>query len=322
MYEFKMHLYFIHTTKYIIQKELSRLLFFVIQSYTYLVRRNYINMKLLLGKLVAQKILDRLKSDISLAVSKPGLAVVLVGDDKASEIYVGLKRKKAEEIGMNFFLYNFDKTASQEEILERITSLNKDEKVHGIIVQLPLPEKFNTEKIIASIEPKKDADGFSSQGKVVPGENFALVPVFPQAIIKLIESSNEEIFGKKAVVVANSELFGQTMCAMLEHEGVLSEYVLTGDILLKLGEIKSADIVVSAVGSPGLLEGNMFKEGAIVIDGGITKIGDQVVGDVSFGSTKRLNGFISPVPGGVGPVTITCLLENTYLAFEAQQKEK
>ena len=280
-------------------------------------------MKLLKGKPVAQMILDRLKSDISSRAKKPGLAVILVGNDAASEMYVNLKEKTAQKIGMNFFRFDFLENISEEDVLACISKLNNDESVNGIIVQLPLPEKFNTQKIIENIDPKKDADGFhpANSRRLLNGEATAW-PVFPRAITKLIESSEEELSAKMAVVIANSHDFGKIMCAMLEREQVTAEYILFENMSSNLGKIKAADIVVSAVGSPGLLNGQMLKDGAIVIDGGISKVEERVVGDVNLASTEPLSGHITPVPGGVGPVTIACLLENTYLAFLAQKKNE
>ncbi|NTW26999.1 MAG: bifunctional 5,10-methylenetetrahydrofolate dehydrogenase/5,10-methenyltetrahydrofolate cyclohydrolase [Candidatus Moranbacteria bacterium] len=280
-------------------------------------------MKLLYGKPVAEKILSRLKRDISLCDSKPGLAVILVGNDKASHLYVNLKEKTAVEIGMNFFRHDLRDDVAQEEILQLIEKLNADEKVHGIIVQLPLPQGFDTQKIISNIDPKKDADGFHpTNTELFLQGKFGIAPVFPRAILQLIASSREDLKDKKAVVVANSDEFGKIMSAMLKRENIIASYILSGNISSQLGQIGDSDIVVSAVGSPGLLRGEMLKNGSIVIDGGIEKVGDKVFGDVDFGSVKALDGFITPVPGGVGPVTIACLLENVYLAFEAQQKEK
>ena len=280
-------------------------------------------MKLLYGKPVAEKILSRLKGDISLCEKKPGLAVILVGDDRASQIYVSLKEKTAKEIGMNFFRFDFAKKISEYEVLKQIEKLNVDADVNGIIVQLPLPEGFDTQKIITSIDPEKDADGFhpTNTELFLKGEN-GITPVFPRAIMYLIESSGEQLSGKKGIVIANSEYFGKIMCAMLERENITSQYLLAESILSELGQIRGADIVVSAVGSPGLVNGEMLKDSAIVVDGGIEKAGERIVGDVDFGSTKENIGHITPVPGGVGPVTIACLLENTLLAFKAQQKEK
>lgn len=270
-------------------------------------------MELIYGKLIAEKILNRLKNDIFLVEKKPGLAVVLVGSDKASQIYVNLKEKTAREIGMDFFRFDLSEDASQEEILTLIGSLNADEKVHGMIVQLPLPGGLDTHKIISSIDPQKDADGLQGKSEI-------LEPVFPRAILKMIQGAGLKIAEKKALVVANSDDFGAIMCKMLRSENLVANYILSENIQSKLSEIIDADIVVSAVGSPGLLRGEMFKEGAVVIDGGIDKVGEKVFGDVDFASTEGKNGFLTPVPGGVGPVTIACLLENVFLAFKAQQR--
>jgi len=277
-------------------------------------------MKSLHGAPIAEKFLAALKAEISISEEKPGLAVVLIGANKASQIYVALKEKKAKEIGMNFFLFNFVESSFEEEILKCIERLNNDKKINGIIVQLPLPKGFDTEKIITAIDAKKDVDGFHSENakKFLQGTG-EIYPVFPHAIVKLLESAGKNLEGKKAVVIGNSQEFSQLMQLALEQKGLLTDFVLAGQLSLNLGKIKEADVVVSAVGLPGLLKGQMFKDGAIIIDGGIEKVGEKVFGDVDFGSTKDLNGFITPVPGGVGPVTIACLLENTYLAFRAQK---
>ena len=273
-------------------------------------------MKLLYGKPIADDILNRLKKDISSYIEKPGLAVVLIGNDQASQLYVLLKEKTAGEIGINFFRFDIAENVSENEILELIQKLNTDEKVHGIIVQLPLPAGFDSGKIISKINPKKDVDGFFAKSEE------DLQPVFSRAIILLAESSEEILVGKKAIVVANSDEFGKIMTTAFEQKNILAEYFLAKNISENLGTIREADIVVSAVGSQGLINSQMLKEGAIVIDGGIEKVNGKVTGDFDFASIKEKSGFISPVPGGVGPVTIACLLENVYIAFKAQTKEK
>lgn len=280
-------------------------------------------MELLFGKPVANEILTHLKSEIALSTEKPGLAVVLVGDDEASKIYVNLKEKRAQEIGMNFFRYDLPASISEKELLVTIENLDNDKLVHGIIVQLPLPQGFDTEKIINTISSKKDADGIIDKNtqNFLQG-NDEVWPVFPKAILKLLKSSKVSLEGKKAVVLANSEEFGRVMASALQRENLSSEYILSKNIPSNLEQIAQANVLVSAMGSPGLLRGEMFKDGAIVIDGGIDKVGEKVFGDVDFASTKGKNGYLSPVPGGVGPLTIACLLENVYLAFKAQQKEK
>jgi methylenetetrahydrofolate dehydrogenase (NADP+)/methenyltetrahydrofolate cyclohydrolase len=278
-------------------------------------------MELLYGKPIADEILKHLKKAISKYEEKPGLAVILVGDDEASKIYVNLKEKAAKEIGVEFYKYILTEHDSEEDIEALIEMLNDDEEIHGMIVQLPLPAKFDTQKIISMINPQKDVDGFHPENakKFIQGQSL-LWPVFPLAIIRLIEESGEKLKGRKAIVIANSDDFGKIMQTALEQKDIESEYILAKDVSSNLEKIKTSDIVVSAVGSPGLLRDGMFKEGVIVIDGGIEKVGERVVGDVDFASIEGNIGFITPVPGGVGPVTIACLLGNVYLAFEAQQK--
>jgi len=280
-------------------------------------------MKLLLGRPVADIILNHLKDEISLHAEKPALAVILVGDDPASHLYVKLKEKKALEIGMNFFRYDFSFTDSQETVLKQIEKINNDENIHGVIVQLPLPAGFDTQKIISAIDPKKDVDGFHSvNAEIFLSGSNSIFPVFPSAIMKLIESCGVNLKEKRGIVIANSTSFGEIMCEMLKRNGLFSEYILAENIQSQLGKIKDFEVVISAVGSPGLLSGEMFKSGSIIVDGGIEKVGNVVLGDVDFASVEALDGFITPVPGGVGPVTIACLLQNVYLAFKAQQKEK
>lgn len=272
-------------------------------------------MQLLFGKPIAQEITKRLKEAILKEEQKPGLAVVLVGNDRASEIYVNLKEKFAKEIGVNFWRFNFSAQASQDDIVQKIKTLNGDKDVHGIIVQLPLPEGLDVTEIMAAISGDKDADGFSKS-------SANLSPVFPQAIIKLLENSGQSIEKKKALVVANSQFFGEAMLKMLKKKEILCEYILIQELEEMTEKIKEADIVISAVGVPGFIKGKMLKDGVIVIDGGIDKVGEKIMGDVDASSVEEKDGFLSPVPGGVGPVTIACLFENVYLAFKAQIKAK
>ena len=280
-------------------------------------------MKLLYGKPIADNILERLKSEIAGSEKKPGLAVILAGNDEASRLYVSLKEKAAREIGIEFFKHDFPDDVSEAEILSLINKLNSDEKVHGIIVQLPLPKGINSNKIISKITPKKDVDGFHRKNVecFISGKQH-IKPVFPSAIMLLAESSGQDLRNKKAVVVANSDEFGRVMVAALSQKGALVEYFLSTEIASNVDKILGADILVSAVGSKKLINGKILKNGVIIIDGGIEKEEGKVVGDVDFASTEGKSGFITPDPGGVGPVTIACLLENVYLAFKAQTKEK
>lgn len=274
-------------------------------------------MQILNGKKISQAILRELKSKIDKEKVKPGLGVVLVGDDKASRIYVGLKQKAAKEIGMKFKKVKLSEKTGEREILEEIKKLNNDKNIHGIIVQLPLPKHLNANKIISAIDPQKDVDGFHKENvKLFLAGRERFVPVFPGAIMKLIEASRKKLAGTSALVIANSKEFGEMMEVFLEKKGVRANYILQKNVKNNLEKIKKADILVSACGIPGLVNGKMIKNGAVVIDGGITKKGKKTLGDVDFESTKKLTGFISPVPGGVGPVTVAMLLQNTYEAMK------
>jgi methylenetetrahydrofolate dehydrogenase (NADP+)/methenyltetrahydrofolate cyclohydrolase len=267
-------------------------------------------MQLLEGKKIAEKILQKLKKKISNAKKKPGLAVILVGENKASQTYVNLKEKAAKKVGINFSKFTFKKNISEKIVLDKIIKLNANPKIDGIIVQLPLPAGLHTQKIIKAIQLSKDVDGFSAQNN----KQTALRPVFPEAILKLLLSSCKELKNKKAIILANSNIFGETLKAVLKKQKIQADYILFKDLKNNLRKIKKADILVSAVGQAGFLKGEMVKKGGIIIDGGITKKDKKVFGDVDMQSVSKKVAFLSPVPGGVGPVTIACLLENVYLA--------
>lgn len=272
-------------------------------------------MKILNGKEIANKILENLKNDISSEGVNPALGVVLVGNDEASRIYVNLKGKAAEKIGVGFRKIELDENVSQEEVLKVIAGLNADADVHGIIVQLPLPSQLDKIAIIQAIDPRKDVDGFHDENieKFFAGaERF--FPVFPLAIMELLKSSEENLEKKNASIICNSQEFGKTMQAALKREKISAQYFFSDDVQDGMVDLKDFDIVISACGKPDLLSGEMLKSGAIVVDGGITRVGDKVVGDVNLSSVQNTEGFLSPVPGGVGPVTIACLLRNVYLA--------
>ncbi|HBO16384.1 MAG: Bifunctional protein FolD [Candidatus Moranbacteria bacterium GW2011_GWE2_35_2-] len=284
-------------------------------------------MKLIEGRKIADKILREISGGIGAERLTPGLGVVLVGNDQASKIYVNLKEKAARDVGVNFFKSEFDSDENEKNILKKIEEFNADEKVHGIIVQLPLPKKFDTQKIIESIDPKKDADGFCPKNieKFIGGDG-EIFPVFPGAIVMMIESTGVNLENKKAVVISNSDIFGEIMIEALRREGIKGEYVLAKGLKKfenkELGiknqkensieNLKEADIVITACGIPKIIKSEMIKDGAIVIDGGITKIDGRIVGDVDFELAKNRDIFLSPVPGGVGPVTVAMLIKNVW----------
>ncbi len=283
-------------------------------------------MKILNGKEIADKILADLKNKISAESLHPGLGVVLAGSDEASKIYVDLKGKAAERIGINFQKIEMLESASEEAVLEEIEKLNQDSKINGIIVQLPLPSHLDKIKIIQAIDAKKDVDGFHDENiKLFFAGKERFFPVFPKAILELIKSvethcnaclsgRQASLRGKKAIIICNSQEFGKTMQAALKTEKISSQYFFQDDVQDGLVDLQEADILITACGKPNLISGEMLKDGVIIIDGGITRVGDKVVGDVGFASVQNLNGYLSPVPGGVGPVTIACLLQNVVTA--------
>ncbi|QQS21286.1 MAG: bifunctional 5,10-methylenetetrahydrofolate dehydrogenase/5,10-methenyltetrahydrofolate cyclohydrolase [Candidatus Moraniibacteriota bacterium] len=277
-------------------------------------------MKLLDGKQCSERMLAGLKDRIARLPVQPGLGVILVGDDPASHLYVRLKSVAAQRLGITLTRAFFPKDARQEEVEQAIEKFNADRAIHGILLQLPLPAPLDTDTLISRICPEKDADGFHPQNesRLFAGEE-TLPPVFPQAILELLRLSEESLPGKRAVVLGNSKRFLEVMVRLLSDQGVSLETFLPDKTPLSeetVSAMRAADIVVSACGKPNLISGGMLKVGAVVIDGGIVQCGTRVMGDVDRASTEGLDIFLSPVPGGVGPVTIACLLSNVVTAAE------
>ncbi|QQS15712.1 MAG: bifunctional 5,10-methylenetetrahydrofolate dehydrogenase/5,10-methenyltetrahydrofolate cyclohydrolase [Candidatus Moraniibacteriota bacterium] len=278
-------------------------------------------MKLIEGKPIAEDILSRLEKEVKEERLRPGLGVILVGDDAASHLYVTLKERAAERIGIRVEKKFFLENAAQSDIEQAIDVFNGDSSIHGILVQVPLPAHLDTEAIINRMSLEKDVDGFhpENERRFLAGEP-ALFPVFPRAILELIRAAHEPMEGKNAVVIGNSYRFGNMMCRVLSRESVRAKHIPCVECSSDQGlsELKQADIVVSACGKKQTITGNMLKAGAIVIDGGIVKNGACVFGDVDRASVEGIEGFLSPVPGGVGPVTIACLLSNVVEAAKRQ----
>ena len=244
---------------------------------------------------------------------RPGLGVVLVGDDPASRLYVGIKERRAEQLGFVFRKESMSSIATEDDIIAVIDNMNADPSIHGIIVQLPLPAGLDTDRIIAAIAPGKDADGFHPETvrTFLAGDRDA-IPVFPSAIMELAKSAGVNLSGKKGVVVANSELFGNIMQKAFEHEGMVPTVIPASEADSRIDELSASDLVVTAVGRPELFSRSIFKPGAIIIDGGISESDGRVRGDVgSEGDDAGI--FLTPVPGGVGPVTVACLLRRTAM---------
>ncbi|MEE1131413.1 MAG: bifunctional methylenetetrahydrofolate dehydrogenase/methenyltetrahydrofolate cyclohydrolase FolD [Caryophanon sp.] len=254
----------------------------------------------------------------------PGLAVVLVGDNPASKTYVANKQKSCEAIGMFSELVKLDAATTQEELVAEIEKLNGRDDIHGILVQLPLPKQIDEDAIIAAIDPAKDVDGFSpvSVGKMMLGQETYL-PCTPFGVMKLLEYSGIDVAGKHAVIVGRSHIVGKPMGQLLLQKDATVTYThsKTNDLP---SYTKQADIIIAAVGRPNFITAEHVKEGAVVIDVGINRDeNNKLVGDVDFASVDGIASHITPVPGGVGPMTITMLLFNTVQAAEivfAQQK--
>ena len=271
------------------------------------------------GKLVSSVIRTKLAEEISTFKTHsnvtPGLAVVIVGDNPASLVYVRNKKKACEQVGINSYEIALPKDVSEAELIENIKALNTDPSVHGILVQLPLPDHINEETVINTISPEKDVDAFHSSnvGKIMIG-NYTFLPCTPAGVIDLLEYYNIGISGKKCVVLGRSNIVGKPMAhLLLERNGTVT--VCHSRTANLAEETKNADILVVAIGKPEFITGYMVKPGAVVIDVGINRNSDgKLVGDVDFSSVSEVASYITPVPGGVGPMTITTLLKNTLNA--------
>lgn len=279
------------------------------------------------GKTIAANLREEIAHDVTALKEKGtnvGLAVILVGDDPASHVYVGSKIKACEQVGIHSHEERMSENATAEEIFQVIADLNNNPDIHGILLQLPLPDHLSDvqEDLVQSIAPEKDVDGLTmlNAGKLFLGLQDGLVPCTPQGSIRLIKSIEENLSGKHAVVIGRSNLFGKPMAQLLLQENctVTIAHSRTKNLA---AVCKEADILVAAVGRPKMVQADWVKEGAIVIDVGINRMPpaeeggkSKLCGDVDFDSVKDIAGAITPVPGGVGPMTIACLLANTVRA--------
>lgn len=244
----------------------------------------------------------------------PGLSVVLVGDDEASEIYVRNKKRTCDELGLRGEVHRLSAQTTQEALLALIRKLNVDKAVHGILVQLPLPKGLDASRIIDAIDAAKDADGIHplNAGKLLSGE-MGVIPCTPRGIMRMLEETGAGLAGKHAVVVGRSRIVGKPVSLLLQSANmtVTMCHSYTQDLG---GFTRTADVLVSAVGVPGIIRGDMVKPGAIVIDVGTTRVEGKLRGDVDFEEVQKIAGYITPVPGGVGPMTIAMLMKNTVEA--------
>ena len=275
------------------------------------------------GKKVAAELREELQKEVSELKAKynkvPGLTVILIGDMAPSQIYVRMKEKAANEVGLKSEVIRYPETVEEKVVLDKIEELNKDESVSGILVQLPLPKHIDKQKVIESILPSKDVDGFHPMnvGNLSLGYESS-VPCTPLGCYLLIKKIEKNLNGKKAVIVGRSNLNGKPMTQLLLKENctVTITHSKTKDLK---AECLEADIIVAAVGMPELVRGDWVKKDAIVIDVGINKTEKGIVGDVAFDEVSKVAKALTPVPGGVGPMTIACLLKNTIECFKRSQ---
>ena len=275
------------------------------------------------GTQLASQIKSNVAQQISQYVAQgkraPGLAVILVGADPASQVYVGSKRKSCAEIGITSQSYDLPETTTEQALLELIEELNQDAEINGILVQLPLPKHIDSTKVIEQISPEKDVDGFHPYNV---GRLCQRIPTLractPYGVMKLLETTGISFYGKHAVIVGASNIVGRPMALELLLAGctVTVTHRFTEDLA---SHIRQADILVVAVGKPKFIKGEWIKEGAVVVDVGINRLEGKLVGDVEFDIAAQRASYITPVPGGVGPMTVAMLMQNTLSAYEKQQ---
>lgn len=283
-------------------------------------------MQIIDGIKIANEIKQQLKSEVEQLKKQtnlvPGLAIVLVGSDLASEIYVQKKIKTAEELGFLATLFSFSETELESKVIAQIQKLNQDPRYSGIIVQLPLPMHYDKFTLLDSVVKEKDVDGFGllSQGLLFEGR-AGFLPATARGILELIESTGTEIKGKNCVVVGRSLIVGQPVAKILQDRNATVTVCHSHTKNLEFFT-KNADILVVAVGIPNFIKGSMVKKSSVVIDVGINKVNGKIVGDVDFSSVAKVAGHLTPVPGGVGPLTVVSLLKNTLDAFKKINKLK
>ena len=283
-------------------------------------------MKIFNGKKEAEKILSDLKKRIKKLKVFPKLAVIFIDGNKASKLYIKKKKEAGKKVGIGVKLFKFKKTAAQKDIVEKIKNLNQASSIQGIIVQLPLPEKFNTGKIIETIDPKKDVDGFHriNRSLLKKGQPY-FFPVLPQVILIALKGAAKSYENRKISALVNSEIFGKTLKDFLKRKSIKINYILAKNLSLsKIKEkLKSADVIISVCQKPKWIKGEMIKKGAILIDGSIAlRNKEKLWGDVDRKSVAGKASFLTPVPGGLGPLTVALLLRNVYLAAKNAKKDK
>ncbi|GAX87426.1 methylenetetrahydrofolate dehydrogenase (NADP+)/methenyltetrahydrofolate cyclohydrolase [Lebetimonas natsushimae] len=282
-------------------------------------------MKILDGKKLSEKIKEEVKKEVEELKKEgivPGLAVILVGKDPASQTYVRMKKNACEKVGMYSVVHEFPESITETELLSTIEMINKNPNIHGLLIQLPLPKHIDTTKVLEAVAPQKDVDGFHpyNMGRLVEGlDSFA--PCTPLGVMELFKEYNIDLKGKDVCVVGASNIVGKPMWALLVNAWATVDicHIETRDLA---AHTKRADVVIVGVGKPDLITADMVKDGAIVVDIGINKVDGKIVGDVDFENVSKKASYITPVPGGVGPMTIAMLLKNTIKAAKLQKENK
>ncbi|WP_213318417.1 tetrahydrofolate dehydrogenase/cyclohydrolase catalytic domain-containing protein [Chlamydiifrater volucris] len=283
---------------------------------------------ILYGQPVAEKIFEKISQDIRKASSKPGLAVILVGNNAASEVYVGTKVRRAKELGMNSKAYRLPSDVEPSKVLELIQTLNSDPETHGILLQLPLPKHLDADAIISTIAPEKDVDGLTpiNMGKLLAEIPGGFIPCTPAGIVEILNHYSIPMEGKHVVILGRSNIVGKPLAALMMQKHAMTNASVT--VLHSKSEnikeiLLSADIIVSAIGSPFFVKENMVSPKSVIIDVGISKIPDdsspkgyQIVGDVDFNNVVTKCSAITPVPLGVGPTTVAMLMRNTWESYQ------
>jgi len=282
--------------------------------------------KIIDGKALAASVREEVAAKVAKIKEEqgwtPGLAVVLVGEDPASKVYVRNKHRACEQVELYSDVHRLDKDTSHEDVLALIKKLNANPDIHGILVQLPVPDQVDVGEVLRTIDPAKDVDGFhpESMGDLLAGRSH-MVPCTPLGVMRMLDEYKVDLKGKEAVVVGRSTIVGKPQFLLLldRHATVAVCHSRTADLA---EHCRRADVLVVAVGRPNMITGDMIKPGATVIDVGINRVDGKLVGDVEFDSAKEVAGYITPVPGGVGPMTIAMLLDNTVRAAEAIKKSQ
>jgi methylenetetrahydrofolate dehydrogenase (NADP+)/methenyltetrahydrofolate cyclohydrolase len=279
--------------------------------------------KLLEGKAIAEKLKAVVRQEVDLLRAKqnraPKLIALQIGENASSAVYVKAQRKVAESLGIEYWLETLPDTISQAEAEQKISDFNKDHSITAIIVQLPVPKGIDAKKLANTIWPAKDAEGMHPQnlGRILLG-NYKIGPCTAMAVMELLESTGEKLYGKEAVIVGHSEIVGKPLALMLLNKLATTTvcHIATGERGVLADHVKRAEILVVAVGKAGIIKGDWVKPGAVVVDVGINRVGDKIVGDVEFEAASQRASYITPVPGGVGPITTTILMRNTVELFK------